>query len=477
MYDLNTLNYQTVFEYSFEPLGVLAVSTESLELNRSARELFQIKEDAISISFSSLFPAHELTDIAESEICALKTVIDSDSATITTRVQRIDDTLYLLAFEDPAKKEKYFHAQRLETLGMLSGGIAHDFNNVLTGLLGHITYLKTILPQTGPHTESLAAIEEGSKKASVMTQEILNFSRLRTIEQTESVDLRELLQKTCGLLRGAFPPTCRLSFNSPQKALYVDGVEGKLAQVFVNLVMNSKAALNDSGDIRIVLLENSRVLDSGSTQQIAIVRIEDAGEGISEEVLTRVFEPFFSTKKHGTGLGLATVKRIVDECGGEITIESAVGKGTVVSVILPLVTTDTSVRVHEPQCALQNGSERILIVDDEDPVRNVICVSLKHLGYSVAVARSGNEAIETVKTDPDGFDLVILDMLMPEMSGDETFFLLKELNPNIRALVISGYSSEASVQKVLQNGGRGFIQKPFSIEQLSAKVRECLIDE
>ena len=471
------MNYQTVFEAVSEPLAIVDKQSSSVTLNSAACEaLLTEPVESKIFQFSDLFQDESVAALLDEESGFLKLNRSEGSVSVAVRVSGLEGDLLLLSFEDPAKREKYFHSQRLETLGMLSGGIAHDFNNVLTGLLGHITYLKTILPQTGPHIESLDAIEEGSKKASVMTQEILNFSRLRIVEKPESVDLCELLLKTCGLLRGAFPPACQLHFTAPERVVQVEGVEGKLAQVFVNLVMNSRAALGDAGEIDIALEEGTLEDERGLTS-VAVVKVRDTGEGIPEENLTRIFEPFFSTKSQGTGLGLATVKRIIAESGGDISIRSEIGAGTEVSVILPRSIVEAEDEPAAGNPALEHGTERILIVDDEDPVRNVICVSLKHLGYSVEVARSGIEALDLLKDDPNGFDLVILDMLMPELSGDETFFAMKELTPTLRALVISGYTSEAAVQKVLDNGGRGFIQKPFSIEQLSAKVRECLQDD
>jgi signal transduction histidine kinase/CheY-like chemotaxis protein len=470
------VNYQTVFEAVNEPLAIVEVGSGCVTINGAARGVLSDYVSSGSFQFTDVFEAPGVGDLVVDELILLEVRTATEPFPINCRVSFLQEGLLLISFEDPAKKEKYFHSQRLETLGMLSGGIAHDFNNVLTGLLGHITYLKTILPQSGPHIESLDAIEEGSKKASVMTQEILNFSRLRTVEKNESVDLCELLLKTCGLLRGAFPPAYQLEFEAPESPVCVEGVEGKLAQVFVNLVMNSRAALGNAGEISICL-EEGQIEEVAGVSSVAVVKVSDSGEGIPEENLSRIFEPFFSTKTQGTGLGLATVKRIVDESGGDISIESTVGVGTEVSVILPLSSEGLDTIAPLENRKLEHGTERILIVDDEDPVRNVLCVSLKHLGYSVEVARSGQEALAHLEADPNGFDLVILDMLMPELSGDETYFRMRELTPELRALVISGYSSEAAVQKVLDNGGRGFIQKPFSIEQLSAKVRECLIDE
>ena len=254
--------------------------------------------------------------------------------------------------------------------------------------------------------------------------------------------------------------------------------------MLINLVVNARDAVAPVGKIKVQLaavteFDELAVAFHGSdlsSKTYARLTVVDNGHGMTEEVRRRMFEPYFSTKKaQGTGLGLATVYQTVKLFGGAILVDSEVGVGTRISVYLPAsatdITTADQVRENKP---LVGGRERILIVDDEYPVRNVLCVSLEHLGYDVDVASGGSEAIEKFEDSELGFDLVILDMIMPHMSGDKVFARLKELNPNVRVLVVSGYSSEASVQAILDNGGLGFMAKPFTIEDLARKVRECL---
>ncbi|MCB0355329.1 MAG: response regulator, partial [Bdellovibrionales bacterium] len=257
--------------------------------------------------------------------------------------------------------------------------------------------------------------------------------------------------------------------------------------VLVNLVMNSRDALSSGGEIRVTVkvVRDSelicRVFPGGvQPGQAACIEVSDNGTGMSQDVLERVFEPYFSTKKDkGTGLGLSTVVAIVTGSRGVIDIDSTMGSGTTISVYFPYEVAAGEVSLKGPtesRPQLERGNERVLVVDDEDPVRNVLYVSLQHLGYQVEIAASGAEALEKVSSSRSPFDLVILDMLMPHLAGDQVFFKLKDLDPRIRVLVISGYSSEEAVQRILDNGGKGFIQKPFTIEDLSKKVRECLTD-
>lgn len=385
-------------------------------------------------------------------------------------------------------ESKNFHTQRLETLGMLAGGVAHDFNNILTGILGHITYLKTILPQTGPHVESITAIEDGARRASNMTQQILDFSRLEVSDKTKPTDLGALVGRTCNLLRGAISPRFEMTWHLPSDQLSALVEESRMAQVVINLVINSRDAIQPGGHIDIAL-DQEKDIDAVSdafggsellSRHYARLTVMDDGQGIPEKVLSRIFEPYFTTKEdRGTGLGLSTVRSIVRLFGGAIRVSSTEQKGTRVDVFLPLFQ-EPSREADKPKQSptevrngLVGGNESILIIDDEYPVRNVLSVSLEHLGYTVTAVASGPEALALFKDDPEAYDLVLLDMLMPQMSGKEVFCELKKINPNIKVLAISGFTSEESIRFILENGGEGFVQKPFTIEDLSQRVRAC----
>jgi two-component system cell cycle sensor histidine kinase/response regulator CckA len=383
------------------------------------------------------------------------------------------------------------HSQRIETLGMLAGGVAHDFNNILTGLLGHVTYLKNILPETGAHTLSVKAIEEGTKRASSLTKEILNFSRMEISEKPKPVELCDLIEKTHNLLRGAISPQFEVSYMVPDDKIFILADEAKIAQVIVNLAINARDALTRGGFIKVELSavsdekELKKVLSEKdiSVQSYACIRVIDNGHGMSKEVLKHVFEPYFSTKEEkGTGLGLSIVNEIVNMFSGTIHIltKQSTAKeqgGTSMAVYFPILeaqSTESLPSDKGKQAELSRGTGTILVVDDEQPVRNVLSLSLEHLGYTVTCASSGSEALEIYKNSNKTYDLVILDMLMPNMTGDQTFFLLKELDPKVKVLLISGYSSQEAVSSVLDNGGLGIIQKPFTISDLATRVRQCL---
>jgi two-component system cell cycle sensor histidine kinase/response regulator CckA len=388
---------------------------------------------------------------------------------------------------------RVFHAQRLETLGMLAGGVAHDFNNILTGVLGHVAYLRSILPGTGPHIESLESIEDGAVRASSMTQQIVNFSRLQPTESSVRVSVSEVISRVCALMRGALPLNIDLRWVSPAERVYLLATEAHLCQVLINLIVNARDALDGTGSIEVGLEPKCSEKDvqeifgsepPASAYGVLVVR--DDGSGMSDDVKARLFEPYFTTKHQGgTGLGLATVNSIVRSLGGAIIVESELGKGTTFRIVLPVVVearqleTDTPRSLNGDNSSTEEGpirgnGERILVIDDEYAVRNVLGLSLTHLGYTLETAASGLEGLEKYSDAEGDFSLIILDLLMPGLSGEEVFARLQRLNPAVRVLLVSGFSSETVVRRLLDAGGAGFIQKPFSIEILAEKVHLCL---
>ena len=471
------------------PLLVFNQAGSCSYLNKAAKELISFQDPQTeAVLCSDFWPDFNPSALGEEKHNVNFVALDGRKVKVLLRVFKLSESDYaaiVIAKASDGADSADLHNQRVETLGILAGGIAHDFNNILAGILGHITYLKTVLPEEGKHIESLNAIEEGSRKAAQLTKEILNYSRLEDTDIVQSIDPKDVVNRSCALLKGAFPPSIDLSITEVPQALQILGDEAKLSQVLVNLIINAKDALGNSGEIS-VAIDSLKVCDeirdafkggdlTGS--EYAVISVKDTGSGIAPDHLERIFEAYYSTKGNlGTGIGLATVKAIVTEFGGAITVQSEVGVGTEFRVYLPNVlqaaASEESQKVEEPQPVV-GGSERILVVDDEAPVRNILSRSLEHLGYQVTSSASGNEAIDLFARN-EGFDLVILDMLMPAVSGEEVFEKLLEIDPGVKVLIISGFASKESVQRILDGGGKGFLQKPFTIEQLSAAVREAL---
>ena len=468
-----------------DPLFILGEGSVCLFINHAFAQLIACNHASQPPRIEDFWPAAQASNPGGARIDTELVDLSGNRMPCTLVGNDLENGIRFFKVIAASPSAEHFHVQRLTTLGMLAGGVAHDFNNLLAGILGHISYLKTILPSKGPHCESLHSIEEGSRKASVLTQQILNFSKLNLAEELVPVDLSALTVKTWKLLRGAISPEYHLERRVPDAPLFVRAVEGKLAQVIVNLVVNARDALRAGGKIvvSLALCHDQEEISGLFGEQVeagryAVLSVTDDGCGMPQDVLSRAFEPYFSTKReNGTGLGLSTVLSIVRSIGGAIDVNSQPGSGTDVRIFLPLaekmdhVVADADAAV---ECAPLVGTERVLVVDDEDPVRDVLSLSLMHLGYQVEIAGSGTEALHKFSSAKDSFDLVILDMLMPNVSGDEVFFRMREMNPSVRVLIISGYSSENAVQRILASGGKGFIQKPFTIEELSRKVRQCL---
>lgn len=390
----------------------------------------------------------------------------------------------VVASIDSLNDQRFTHQQRLETLGMLSGSVAHDFNNVLTGILGHLTYLKTVLPLEGKHVESLIALEDGVSKASQLSKQIVRFSKLEAADDAHVIDLGNIMSSTCTLIKGAVPSECSLSWDIPKKPVTVLGNEARLSQVLINLVVNARDAISGRGSIHVCLgtcndqVKLRRAFSSNElpANNYAEIRVKDSGHGMSDETKAKIFEPYFSTKaERGTGLGLTTVRSIVSESAGAIEVQSVPQQGTEFFVYLPL-----HEAVHPEQGDFieefndRGRGERILVVDDENAVRNVLRLSLEYLGYHVATAVNGIEALKLFKEANGKYDLVILDMLMPGIPGDQVFQNLREMSPTIKVLLISGFSSEKSLRDTLARGAVGYVAKPFTTEVLAERVRECL---
>lgn len=475
-----------------EPLFILGADRHCVFANQSFFAFFHIAPEsgATWLPIESFWPEAVSADLSQDEIRCDWCIASGEAFSVRLVVHPLgagETALRVIA--GGAKNELLtdFRTQRLETLGLLASGVAHDFNNVLTGILGHVSYLRTILPAKGPHTESLKAMEEGARKATSISQQILSFSKLDPGEETCRVDLGDLTARTVSLLRGAISPEFSLQFNAPPSPHCLLGVEGRLAQIIVNLAINARDAVTCGGEIaievrrcadseRLVRVFNSNELPCAS---YVVLGVRDNGHGMSQEIMDRMFEPYFSTKKEkGTGLGLSTVAAIVRQMGGAIEVISEMNVGSEINVYFPMLeetpsTTTDAQRTDPRPLELPKGSERVLIIDDEYAVRNVLSLSLQHLGYEVEVAASGSEALELYARAPTSFDLILLDMLMPQMSGDRVFFRLKELRPDIKVLLISGFASEDAIQSVLRSGGLGFIQKPFTIDELARQVRKC----
>ena len=370
------------------------------------------------------------------------------------------------------------HAQKMDALGTLAGGIAHDFNNLLMGIQGNTSIVLSNMKPDDPNYKKLETAETYIKKSAEFTKQILGFARGGKYE-VKKTDLNELVQKN-SLLFGRTKKEMPIYTNYQEDIWTVKVDQGQIEQVLLNLYLNATQAMPNGGNLYIrtenVTLKKKYMepyeLEPGDYVKTSVI---DTGIGMDKTTLQKVFDPFFTTKKldRGTGLGLASAYGIIKNHNGFFEVSSEKYKGTTFSFYMPASEKKVMQQKTKPQ-EIQKGNETILLVDDEDMIIDATSEMLETLGYSVNVARSGEEAILFCRKNNDIIDLVILDIVMPAMNGSEAYSILKEINPQIKVLLSSGYSVNESVTKMLDNGCQGFIQKPFSLTQLSQKVREVL---
>ena len=368
-------------------------------------------------------------------------------------------------------------AQKMEAMGLLAGGIAHDFNNLLTGILGYASLL-SLKEGVAPEVSKAAGIiQRSAERASQLTAQLLGFA-----EQGKNlnvpVELGRVIAFVTGVLERTQDPRIRIVTSVSHEGGCVPGDPSQLDQVVMNLAINACDAMPNGGQLKIttepVTLDEAFCRERGwmSPGKYLLLAVSDTGVGISAENLERIFDPFFTTKTQGkgTGLGLSMVFGIVKNHGGCVDVRSEAGAGSVFRIFLPESHEDVLKAKETMDDALPRGRGRILLVDDQEPVREVAKDMLETLGYEVITAADGLEGVSRYRDLWRKIDLVILDMVMPNMSGGDCFRRMKEINPKARVVLSSGYSMDGSIQEVMNEGILAFIQKPYRLEELSRVV-------
>lgn len=371
------------------------------------------------------------------------------------------------------------HAQKMEAIGTLAGGIAHDFNNLLMGFQGNISLMKMDMAEDHPHHEFMNNMESYVKRGSELTRQILGFARGGKY-QVKTTNLNALINKNADMFsRARKEIKIHKKFQEDLYTVEVD--RGQIEQVLLNLFVNAWQAMPGGGNLY-VETENINLQSHDYDKPYAIesgryvrITISDTGIGMDKDTQERIFEPFFTTKAfgRGTGLGLASAYGIIKNHNGIINVYSEKGHGTTFKIYLPASDKLVIAEKLKPEAA-QGGSETILLVDDEEMVADIGKDLLEKLGYTVLVAAGGTEAIKLFRRHRDQVDLVILDMIMPDMSGGETFSRLRAIKPNAKILLSSGYSLDDRASAIMKQGCNGFIQKPFNLKKISHKIREIL---
>ncbi|MFZ2041249.1 MAG: PAS domain-containing protein [Desulfobacterales bacterium] len=377
-------------------------------------------------------------------------------------------------------EEQFIEAQKLEAIGTLAGGIAHDFNNLLMGILGHTSILLATEETAAPATGHLKAIEQCTRSASHLTQQLLGFAQAGKYE-VKTTDLAQLIQTESTLFARTRKEIRVQTVCSPDLRP-VEGDRNQIAQVLLNLFVNAWQAMPDGGCLHIsadnVTVDAERARSCEVTPGAYVrVAVRDTGVGMNAETRQRIFEPFFTTRRRdrGTGLGLAAVYGIVRNHKGFIAVNSLPNKGTTFEILLPASPAAAPAGTPPLQRGqIVRGRGKVLLVDDEEMIVTVGKAMLEKMGYHVQTALSGQEALAVYGQKKEAVDLVILDMIMPDAGGDETFDRLRAIDPEVRVLLSSGYSLEGKASQIMARGCNGFIQKPFSLNELSQKVQQVM---
>jgi len=379
-------------------------------------------------------------------------------------------------------EEQLRQAQKMESIGTLAGGIAHDFNNILTAVIGYGQIALMGLPANDPQRLNVENMVEAAKRGAHLTQSLLLFSRKQSSDR-RPMDFNQVLERLEKFLKRIIGEDIDCHIKPGEKPLPILADAHQLEQVLMNLATNARDAMPGGGRLTIQS-SVARLSESDARNQpeakpgwFAVLAVSDTGVGMEDGVKGRIFEPFFTTKEKGkgTGLGLSMVYGVVKNHGGFINVYSEPGEGSTFKIYLPL-SGKPEVLESDVDTEMAGGHETILVIDDEEAIRQVAADILESYGYRVRLACDGAEGVAMYGRG-NGIDMVLLDMVMPRQGGRETFLQLKRIDPKVRVLFSTGYSQNEKVNEIMALGVQGFIQKPYQVKDLLAKVRAVLDGE
>ena len=430
-------------------------------------------------------------------VVAIEGGIEVDEEELVLFREMADDLAFALSVlqmeQDREKTEQkaanlenqLFQSQKMESIGRLAGGVAHDFNNMLSVIIGYSEMaLAAIRPEDTLHAE-ISEILNAARRSAEITSQLLAFARRQTISP-RVLDLNETVETMLRMLRQLIGEDKDLTWIPGKKLWPVRMDPGQISQILANLCVNSRDAIDGVGNITIET--DNRIIDKDYCEEnpgflpgeYVLLAVSDNGRGIDKEILANVFEPFFTTKENhqGTGLGLATVYGVIKQNDGFINVYSEPEKGTTFRIYIPrhLGEIERTAPLDEGKIPEAEG-ETIILVEDEPQIMKVTSSMLEKLGYRVLATSSPGEAVTLAKEYPDPIDLLLTDLIMPEMNGKDLSIELSSLRPGLKTLFMSGYTANVIAHHGILDKGVNFLQKPFSMKEISARVRQALANK
>ncbi len=430
-------------------------------------------------SMRQLFGPHGNITLLERPV-QFETLLAALHSALRARRRQYDMRDYLA--ERQQQEEQLRETQKLESIGVLAGGVAHDFNNLLTGILGNASLLlENALPGSFEY-QALSEVVKGSERAAELTQNLLAYAgKGRFI--IRPLDLSQMVQEIARLVQNLIPKTAELRIEAAAGLPPVEGDSGQLQQIVMNLIINAAEALEERRGGWVHVSTGLFESKAGNEDYLGkpvppepyiCLTVRDNGTGMDAATRKRVFDPFFTTKFQGRGLGLAAVLGIVRGHRGYLQVESQPGAGTTFRVLLPPGRPPAREAPVSAAATPEAGGKAILVVDDEPSVRSVVQRALSAKGYRVVLAENGQMALDLFNTAPADIGLVLLDLTMPVMGGEETYAHIKRASPELPVILSSGFSGASLAERFAGKGFSGFLQKPFSAAQLVDKIAQCL---